>query len=503
MTPREAELERENADLRATVAELRAVVADLRATVAKQQAHLDRLVKMTFGRTSERVVGPTLADAVALPPPDESALTPTPPSDPPANPTRRRGHGRRPVAADLPVERVEIDLSEAEKACPCCGAARARVGLGEPSRRYDYRPASVFVREVVRVTYACHVCERAGRDPRFARPPLPPEPIDRSSAGPGLLAHVVVSKFADHLPLHRLGNILARHGLAASRSTLCDWVRGSAAALGPVYRAMVARVRQSYAIHADETPVTLLQPRRAAYAWVYLGDAANPFTVFDLTPGRSQDHPARFLAGYTGFVHADAYAGYNPVHGGTRHVGCWMHARRGFHDATDTDPRAAEALSFVRTLYDVERRIGELELRAEAVTQYRRGHARPVLDAFAAWLTERHRAALPASAFGQAVNYARNQWPTLVRYADDHRLAIDNGPAERAIRPLALGRKNWLFVGGDGGLSSAAVLLSIVASAKQHHLDPWVYVRDLLTHLPARPPDADVADLLPDRWRPS
>jgi transposase/uncharacterized coiled-coil protein SlyX len=503
MTTRDAELERENAHLRATVAELHAVLTELRSTIEKQQAHLDRLVKMTFGRSSERLVGPTLFDALARP--DDGAVTQTEPTpertispEPPASSSRRRSHGRRRVAADLPVERIEIDLAEAEKPCPCCGDVRVRVGLSEPSRRHDYRPASVFVRETVRVRYACRACERAGHDPQFTRPPLPPEPIERSSAAAGLLAHVVVSKFVDHLPLHRLENILARHGLPVSRSTLCDWMRGCAAALDPVYRAMVERVKRSFAIHADETPVTLLQPRRTAYAWAYLGDAASPFTVFDLTPGRSQEFPRRFLGGFAGYVHADAYAGYHPVHGGVRHVGC-----RGFHDARDKDPRAAEALAFIRTLYDVERQIQDLELRADAVSHYRRDHAKPILDAFAEWLTEQRRTALPASVFGQAVTYATNQWPTLVRYLDDHRLAIDNGPAERAIRHLAVGRRNWLFIGGDGGLASAATLLSVVASAKRHGLAPWPYLRDLLTHLPARPPNADLSDLLPDRWRPS
>lgn len=504
MTTRDAELERENAHLRATVAELHAVLADLRATLEKQQAHLDRLVKMTFGRSSERLVGPTLFDAVASPP-DVPELPSEPEMGPERSsaPTPRRSHGRRRVAADLPVERIEIDLAEAEKPCPCCGNLRVRVGLSEPSRRHDYRPASVFVRETVRVSYACRTCEHAGHDPQFVRPPLPPEPIERSTAAAGLLAHVVVSKFVDHLPLHRLENILARHGFPVSRSTLCDWTRGGAAVLDPVYRAMIERVQRSYAIHADETPVTLLQPRRTAYAWVYLGDAANPFTVFDFTPGRAQEFPKRFLGDFAGYVQADAYAGYHPIHGGTRHVGCWMHARRGFHDARDTDPHAADALAFIRTLYDVERHIPDRNLRDHAIADYRRDHAKPILDAFAEWLAEHRRTALPTSAFGQAVTYATNQWPTLTRYLDDHRLTIDNGPAERAIRPLAVGRRNWLFIGGDGGLASAATLLSVVASAKRHGLAPWPYLRDLLTHVPARPPNADLSDLLPDRWRPS
>ncbi|QEL15580.1 IS66 family transposase [Limnoglobus roseus] len=323
MTPREVELDRENAHLRATVAELHAVVADLRRTIEGQQAHIDRLVKMAFGRTSERVVGPTLFDA-GPPPGVEAGVSRLPrPSDPPSNPPRGRGHGRRPVATDLPVERVGIDLSEAAQACPCGGEMRVRVGLGGPARRYDDRPASVFVRGTVRVSFAGPGCERAGHDPRFARPPLPSEPIPRSSVAAGLLAHVAVSEFVGHLPLHRLEHILARHGLVAPRSTLCDWVRGCAAALEPVYRAMVARVKRSYAIHADETPVTLLRPRRTAYAWAYLGDAAVPFIVSDLTPGRSQEFPARFRAGFTGFVQADAYAGYDSVHRGMRHVGGW------------------------------------------------------------------------------------------------------------------------------------------------------------------------------------
>jgi transposase len=402
----------------------------------------------------------------------------------------------------LPVERVVLDLPDAEKPCPCCGTVRVRVGLSEPSRRHDYRPASVFVRETVRVSYACRTCEQAGLDPQFTRPALPPEPIDRSTAAAGLLAHVIVSKFTDHLPLHRQESILARQGWLVSRSTLSDHLRQCAVVLDPIYRAMVARVKQSFALHVDDSPVTLLRPRRTAYAWVYVGDPANPFTVFDLTAGRSQEFPMRFLDGYRGFVHADAYAGYNPVHGGVRHIGCWMHARRGFHDARNQDPHACEALAFIRTLYEVERQAKDQSLSDTAMSLYRQEHAKPVLDRFATWLVEHQRTALPASAFGQAVSYTINQWSTLIRYQDDGRLSIDNGPAEQAIRPLAVGRNNWLFIGGDTGLSSAAVLMSLLASAKRHALNPWLYLRDVLTQLPARPPTADVGDLLPGRWRP-
>ncbi|QDU23597.1 IS66 family transposase [Urbifossiella limnaea] len=235
-------------------------------------------------------------------------------------------------------------------------------------------------------------------------------------------------------------------------------------------------------------------------------DAANPYTLFDLTAGRRQEFPQAFLAGYRGFVHADAYDGYNAVHNDVRHLGCWMHARRYFVDAEPTDPRAVEALAFVRTLYAVEREItlarekpGETFTAADVV-RVRRTRAGPILAVFAGWLDEQHRSATPKSLFGQAVGYARNQWASLVRYLDDARFALDNGAAERAIRPLAIGRTNWLHVGGDGGLKTASVLLSVCASATRHRLDPWSYLTHVLSELPARRAGADLGDLLPDAW---
>ena len=488
----------EIARLRAMVAELLAVVAGLRRRVESQQARIDQLLKLAFGPRNERVVEPAAPDEAPAGPNPE----PPPPGDPTDGPPPRRGHGRRPKPADLPRERVEVDLSDAEKACPCCAAPRVRVGQ-EVSERLDYRPASLFVRELVRPTYACHACERSALDPQFDRAPLPPEAVPRGGIGPGLLARVV-AKFVDHLPLHRQTTILAREGWAVPRSTLCDRLAACGRLLRPLSDLMASRVKASYALHADETPVTLLRPRRSAYAWVYLGDAANPYTVFDLTPGRRKEFPEAFLAGYSGFVQADAYAGYNGVHAGERHVGCWMHARRGFVEARRSDPtRAAESLGFVRELYAVERHVAAAGLAGESVAEYRRARASPVLDRFAGWLEVESRRALPKSPLGAAVAYARNGWASLTRYAADGRLAIDNGPAERAIRPLAVGSKNWLFVGGDGGLATAAVLLSVVASAKRHGVNAWSYLRDLFGRLPAVPTGADLSEFLPDRWAAS
>jgi transposase len=292
--------------------ELLATVAELRATIERQQGHIDRLVRMTFGRRSERLTGPTLFDGVPDAAPDLPAVDPPAEPDPPPEsaPAKRRGHGRRPRPTDLPRERVEIDLTDAEKVCPCCQTTRVRIGV-DVSERLDYRPASLFVRQFVRPTYVCRCCEHAGDDPRVTQRPLPPEPIPRGTAAAGLLAHVVVSKYVDHLPLYRQESILGRLGWVVTRSTLCDQIMACAGVLEPLYRLMCDRVLRSAALHADDTSVVLLAPRRTAHAWVYVGDAANPYTLFDLSVGRSGDAPAAFLKGFQGFVHADGYTGYN------------------------------------------------------------------------------------------------------------------------------------------------------------------------------------------------
>jgi transposase/uncharacterized coiled-coil protein SlyX len=486
------------ATLQQMIHELLATITELRSTVEKQQAHIHYLVRMTFGRRSERLDGPTLFDAHAGPEP-EPAPEPAPAETVVA--VKRPGHGRRHRPRDLPRERVEVDLTDAEKTCPCCGAARVRIGA-DVSERLDYRPACLFYREIVRPTYVCRSCERQGQNIQAAQAPLPPEPLPRGTVAAGLLAHVVVSKWFDHLPLYRLEGILGRLGWDVSRSTLCDQMLACAGVLTPLYERMCQRVRQSFALHADDTPIPLLHPRRTAHAWVYVGDAEHPFTVFDLTDGRQQAFPATFLAGYRGYIHADGYAGYNPLYAaGAIHVGCWMHARRYFFEAKESDPaRAHEALARVRGLYAVEADAKDQNLADADLAAHRREHAGPLLRSFADWLAEEVPRALPKSKIGEAIGYAANQWPTLTRYIEDGRLTIDNAPAEQAIRPLAVGRRNWLHIAGDGGLRSAAVLLSVAASAKRHGVNAWTYVKHLLTELPARTAGSDLTDLLPDVW---
>jgi transposase len=391
--------------------ELLGTVADLRDTVERQQAHIDRLVRMTFGRRPERVTGPTLFDDARDPEPVAPVDVPSVDPNPTEGSTtfRRRGHGRRPRPVGRPRERVEVDLTEAEKACPCCRRPRVRIG-SDVSERLDYRPACRFIRQTVRATYACRSCERAGDGPRVTRPPLPPEPIPRGTAAAGRLAHVLVSKYCDHLPLYRLEGILGRLGRPVHRSTLCDQVMASAEVLEPLYRLMCDRV-QGGGLHADDTPVPLLAPRRTAHAWVYVGDAEHAYTAFDLTAGRSQEFPAAFLAGYTDFPQADGYPGYNPIiTGGATRVGRRAHARRYFFDARLSDPeRAHDALARIRGLYAVEREAKEKRLTESDLTAFGQARAGPVLAAVADWLAEHRPRVLPKSAVGEALTYATNQ----------------------------------------------------------------------------------------------
>jgi transposase len=492
-----AQLLADNTHLKAQLQEVLTLVSQLRGTIQKQEDHIAKLVKMTFGRKTERVEGPTLFDDLL----DEPVAPPVTPAiaEPEVLVPRRKGHGRKHNPANLPRHREEIVLSDAEKICPCC--AGVRIKIGETIReRLDYTPSSIFVRQIAQQTYACRACEVAASDPQFAAAAFPPEPVPKSGVGAGLLAQVIVSKYIDHLPLYRQESIFARQGWPVSRTRLCDLVAACATLLNPVYRAMIVRLKNSFAIHADESPVKLLQPRRTAYAWLYLGDAANPYTVFDFTPGRGEEYPAAFLKGYSGYVHADGYTGYNPIHGsGARHLGCWAHVRRKFVEAQENNPaKASEALAYIRTLYAVEKEIIDEKLTSDTVVSLRKTRAGPILRKFGDWLEVEQRSALPKSPFGLAVSYACNQWPTLGRYLGDARFTIDNNVAERAVRPLAIGRKNWLFIGGDGGLPSAAVLMSLCVSAKRHGVNPWAYLTDVLTQLSAKP--EDVTNLLPDAW---
>lgn len=420
----------------------------------------------------------------------------------PARPPKTASTQRRNSLDHLPHTRIEHDLPEHEKICPCCGGAKQRIGE-DLSRELEFTPAQLEVKLHVLPKYACPKC-RDG----VASPPVPPKPTPGGIAGPGLVAFVLVGKFADHLPLYRLEDILTRHGVHLARSTLCDWVRNAADLLAPLAELQTARVRQSEVIWTDDTSVIALGGDKPgstkARFWAYIGDTAHPYSVYDFTLSRSRDGPAAFLADYRGYLQADAYGGYDGIFTGSNgtivEVACWAHARRKFYDARSNAPREAnQVLEWVRQLYDIEDRARDF---APAERQaLRQRESAPILDRIEAYQDELSPRVLPKSALGKALTYARNQRAALRRYVEDGRLTIDNNVSERTVRPQAIGRKNWEFLGSKAAGPRAAVLFTILASAKRHRLEPWAYLRSVLLRLSVG--ETDLEALLPDRWAAS
>jgi transposase len=511
---RRAEGERQRADdARRRIGELERILAataeDYDRLKEEHAALLETLAllrRYLFGPRRERCTDDPgqghLFDLPAEPEPEPGPPTPSPDDDVVAPRPRPARTPRRARFEHLPHIRIEHDLTEAEKTCSCCGAPKARIGEDE-SRELEFIPARLEVRVHVLPKYACSRC-RDG----VASPPVPPKPTPRGMAGPGLVAFVVVSKFADHLPLYRLEDILTRHGGSLSRSTLGDWVRDAATVLEPLAALQKALVLRSPVIWTDDTPVTVLggeQPgSTTGRFWAYIGDGDHPYTAYDFTMSRSRDGPAAFLSGYRGALQADAYGGYDGIFlasdGGICEVACWAHARRKFYDARSNAPRQAhEVLEWIRQLYDIEDRARGWSAAERLALRQR--EAVPVLDRIEAKLDELTGRVLPKSAIGKAVTYARNQWAALRRYTGDGRLTIDNNVSERTLRLQAIGRKNWEFLGSAGAGPRAAVLFTILAGAKRHHLEPWAYLRDVLLRLSVG--GTDLESLLPDRWAAS
>jgi transposase len=506
-TRRAEDAQRRIAELERVLEETAADYSHLQEKHAELAETLALLRRYIFGSRRERMVDDPgqghlfgLHDTAVEP----EAAAPAPPNDAgDAAPRPKAARPDRRTRLDhLPHHRIEHDLPEDEKTCSCCGGAKQRIGE-DLSRELEFRPARLEVNVHVLPKYACPKC-RDG----VASPPVPPKPVPGGIAGPGLVAYVVVSKFADHLPLYRLEDILFRHGVYLSRSTLCDWVKNAAASLGPLADLQKTLVLQSPVLWTDDTPVTVLGGEGPGSAkgrfWVYIGDDGHPYSVYDFTMSRARDGPSAFLEGYRGFLQADAYGGYDGIflgsNGAIVEVACWAHARRKFYDARSNAPREAnQVLEWIRQLYDVEDRARDFSAAERHALRQR--ESVPLLDRIEKYLDELSPRILPKSALGKALTYARNQRAALRQYVSDGRLTIDNNVSERTLRLQAIGRKNWEFLGSVEAGPRAAVLFTILAGAKRHHLEPWAYLRDVLLRLSAG--ETELESLLPDRWAAS
>ena len=471
---------------------------ELQATHQAALDELNALKRWIYGRRTEKLVeGEGQRHLFDLESPSTSAppFEPTPESQ--RLPTARR-HRREFDLDKLPHFRHEHDLSEADQQCSGCGRTKDRIGQDE-SRILEYVPAKLEVHVHVRPKYACRYCKDG-----VASPPPPERPIARGIAGPGLIAQIVVAKFGDHLPLYRQEDFFTRHGLHIARSTQCDWVQAAAELLRPLYERQKELLLKSPVLWTDDTPVTLLgggqEGSRQGRFWAYIAEE-HPYSVYDFTESRARDGPANFLQGFKGYLHADAYGGYDHIFLGSndavREVACWAHARRKFFEAIHSSPRDVhQLLEWIRQLYDIEDRARTWTEAARAAL--RQHEAEPVLDRIEAYLAHLEHRALPKSVLAKAVSYAQNQWQALRRYTTDGRLSIDNNVSERTLRHQAIGRKNWLFLGSRQAGPRAAVLFTILAGAKRHRIEPWTYLRELLLRLHGD--DSRLDEMLPDKW---
>lgn len=495
----------------------------LKQIITSQQQQIDHLQEMVrllqneiFGRKSEV--------RLAIDPNQLPLFTPPEPVAPiqPDESIAIKGHtrkkrGRKPLPVDLPRIEVVHDLPEAEKQC-ACGATLSCIGQ-ETCEKLDYIPAKVRVIRHIRPKYACKTCEGVEDDgPTVKIMPPPEQLIPKSIATEGLLAHIAVAKFADALPLYRQQKIFNRLGVDLPRATLANWMIQAAERCRPVIDLLHQEIRSGPLINIDESPLQVLkEPGRSntakSFMWVFCGGPpTRPVVLYQYHPTRSGQAALGLLDGYQGYVQSDGYRGYDHLTGrpGIIHLGCMVHVRRKFMDVVKVRKKARgkqaaskgladEALDFIGALYRIERQAREQDLSHEQIRDLRQKEARPILDRFKTWLDVYHPQVPPKSLLGKAIQYALNQWDRLVVYLDDGLLKPDNNVAENAIRPFVLGRKNWLFAGAPKGAEASATFFSLIETAKANRLEPYGYLRYLMTSLTHIRKESDFQKLLPNR----
>ncbi len=419
----------------------------------------------------------------------------------------RRKRGRKKLPDSFPRVDVIHELAADERLCPHDGDVLAEIGE-VTSEQLDIVPAKIQVIRHIRKQYAC----KCGQCIKTA--PLPPQPIPKSLASPGLLAHITVSKYQDALPLYRQETILRRIGVELPRATLANWMIKAGILVQPVINLLRDRLLAYDIVQMDETPVQVLkEPGKRAQSKSYLwlqrgGPPEQPIILYDYDPGRGASVPLRLLEGFRGYLQTDGYDGYNAVVASNHlmHVGCMAHARRKFSDAVKAQGRnkksgkAQHGLALIQKLYRVEKQAKQLASLERF--DYRQQHAKPILGRLRSWLDDSLPQVLPGSAAGKALNYLHNEWDKLTCYLDDGRLEIDNNLAENAIRPFVVGRKNWLFSTSVAGVNASANLYSLIETTKANGLEPYAYLRYLFAELPRAETVEAIEALLPGNVSP-
>lgn len=438
-------------------------------------------------------------------PPEEHKAESTDEATPQPVSRRIRTRGRRDIGSlsNLPIVEQEYKLEGDLCRCPHCQQERKKIGE-QISWTIEHIPASLLRIKHIQFKYACPQCEQNGDHPQIElADKTKGSPIDKGMPGPGLLAYVATSKYADYLPLHRLQGIFERQGFDLDRSTMCLWMADVARLVRPIYDLMVERVLLSHVLATDDTIMPLLQPGRTRKArmWIFQGDDSQPYNIFDFTISRSRDGPARFLAKFAGTLLADAYGGYDGIvlDRDLLRAGCWSHARRKFVEAEKTAPDLArQILRLVKKLFDIESRAKSLS-HADRL-ELRRAESQPIIDALHAVFVEQKAKLLPKHPMAEAIGYALNQWKELTLFLADRAVPIHNNLAEQQMKRIALLRKNALFVGTPRGGETAAVISTITSTCQRHEINPQTYLTHLLAGLQSTPV-SQLDQWLPDRWK--
>lgn len=495
------EAEKEALSARVVKLEEELALARLHRFAPKSEKHVDRLFDEAEQVADEEDAGDDDGDLVDLP---DTGLAST-------EKLQGKKRGRKPLPAHLPRERVEYDLTDDEKACPCCHHQMHRMGEAVSEQLHIEVKAKVL--QNVRFKYACRHCDRTGINTPVVLVPMPAQPLPGSIATASTLAFALVHKYVDGTPLYRLSQAFERAGVPISRGALGHWVIGSSERhLSRIYDALKLRLRAQPLVHGDETTVQVLKEKdreatSTSYMWAYRSgeDSNEPIVLLDYQPGRGQIYPQAFLGDYRGILMSDGYTAWRTLEGAT-HLGCMTHSRRRFVDALKTRKKGGgppeQALKFFEQLYRIESqaRVEKAEAgetQAECIRRFRRQHSVPILNALKAWLDDIAPKVLPDSKIGDAVSYTLNQWEYLTRYTQDGRMPIDNNLLERDIRIFATGRKSWLFSDTADGAKASAVVYSIMLTCRACGIEPLAYLRHILSELPQRASDADISDLLP------
>ncbi|MDQ1278308.1 MAG: transposase [Thermodesulfobacteriota bacterium] len=425
---------------------------------------------------------------------------------------------RKPLPQDLPRVEVVHDIDEQEKLCQC-GSEMSRIGE-EVCEKLDIIPAKIRVIRHIRPKYACKNCEGVESDgPTVKISPPPPQIVPKGMATPGLIAHIAISKYADALPLYRQEKIFSRYGIELTRATMAGWLVKSTECCNPIMELLHKELHSGPLVNVDETPLQVLnEPGRAnttkSYMWVFRGGPpAKPVILYHYSSSRSGEVAREVLAGYRGYCQTDGFSGYDAFETaipGIVLVGCFAHVRRNFVKIIDARGKAAKnkpgsaevALDYIGRLYKIEKAVRQRELLPDEIVSFRREHALPVLEEFKAWMDKRIDQTPPKGLLGKALNYALNQWPRLIRYIENGHITPDNNPAENAIRPFVVGRKNFLFAGHPNGAHAGATLYSLIETAKACGLDPYRYLRLLFEKIPYARTEEDYRALLPQNFTP-